>query len=150
MSKVFGYPEFDASGEMLLTTYDGDYAAMMMDIRVYTLKAGESRKFCRVGEEIAVLLLGGRAVFTWETQRVEASRRNVFSEGPWCVHASSGVEIAVTAETGTEILVQCTKNERSFPSHLYRPEDAPWKYSCVGKFGDVAKRRVDTIFDNDI
>lgn len=83
MSKVFGYPEFDASGEMLLTTYDGDYAAMMMDIRVYTLKAGESRKFCRVGEEIAVLLLGGRAVFTWETQRVEASRRNVFSEGPW-------------------------------------------------------------------
>ena len=27
MSKVFGYPKFDASGEMVLTTYDGDYSA---------------------------------------------------------------------------------------------------------------------------
>ena len=31
-----------------------------------------------------------------------------------------------------------------------RPEDAPWVYSCVGKFGNVAKRRVNTIFDKDI
>ena len=35
-------------------------------------------------------------------------------------------------------------------SRLYRPEDAPWVYSCVGKFGNVAKRRVNTIFDKDI
>lgn len=47
MSKVFGYPEFDQSGEMILTIYDGDYAAMLMDIRVYKMKAGEIRKFCR-------------------------------------------------------------------------------------------------------
>ena len=150
MSKVFGYPRFDPSGEMVLTTYTGDYAAMLMDVRVYRMKAGETRTFRRVGEEIAVLLLSGKAVYTWETQRVEASRRNVFTEGPWCVHASSGVEIAVAAERETELLVQCTRNEKSFPSRLYRPEDAPWKYSCVGKFGGVAQRRVNTIFDHDI
>ena len=101
MSKVFGYPRFDPSGEMVLTTYTGDYAAMLMDVRVYRMKAGETRTFRRVGEEIAVLLLSGKAVYTWETQRVEASRRNVFTEGPWCVHASSGVEIAVAAERET-------------------------------------------------
>ncbi len=61
MSKVFGYPEFDASGEMILTTYDNDYAAMLMDIRMYRMKAGETRKFCRAGEEIAVLLLSGQS-----------------------------------------------------------------------------------------
>ena len=40
MSKVFGYPKFDASGEMMLTTYTGAYAAMLMDVRVYRMKAG--------------------------------------------------------------------------------------------------------------
>ena len=57
MSKVFGYPEYDEKGEKILTTYDNEYKAMMMDIRVYRMKAGEKRTFCREGEEIAVLLL---------------------------------------------------------------------------------------------
>ena len=42
MGKVFGYPEFDAAGEMVLTTYDNDYKEMMMDIRVYRMKADET------------------------------------------------------------------------------------------------------------
>lgn len=150
MSKVFGYPQFDKSGEMILTTYDGDYAAMLMDVRLYKMKAGETRKFCRAGEEIAVLLLSGKMTFAWEGQEKSVSRKDVFTEGPWCVHVASGVEIAVTAEAETEILVQCTKNERAFPSKLYAPEDAPWKYSSQGKFGNVANRRVNTIFDHDI
>ena len=37
MSKVFGYPKFDEAGEMILTTYDGDYAAMLMDVRIYKI-----------------------------------------------------------------------------------------------------------------
>ena len=45
MGKVFGYPEFDENGERILTTYDNDYKAMMMDIRVYRLKAGQKRSF---------------------------------------------------------------------------------------------------------
>lgn len=148
MSKVFGYPKFDESGEMILTTYDGDYSAMLMDIRVYKIKAGEARKFCRPGEEIAALLLSGKVTFAWESHLETASRKDVFTEGPWCVHVSGGVEIAVTAEAEAEILVQCAKNGRRFAGKLYRPEDAPWKYSCKGKFGDVAKRRVNTIFDH--
>lgn len=150
MSKVFGYPKFDESGEMILTTYTGDYSAMLMDIRVYKMKAGETRSFRRVGEETAVLLLSGAVTFRFEDREHSAARKDVFTEGPWCVHAPGGVEIGVSAETEAEILVQCTKNERSFPAKLYRPEDAPWKYSCKGKFGDVAKRRVNTIFDHDI
>ena len=150
MSKVFGYPEFDASGEMILTTYEGDYSAMLMDVRVYKMKAGETRSFCREGEEIAVLLLSGAVTFRFEGRGHAAARKDVFTEGPWCVHAAGGVEIGVSAETETEILVQCTKNERTFPAKLYRPEDAPWKYSCKGKFGGVAQRQVNTIFDHDI
>ena len=109
MSKVFGYPEYDEKGEKILTTYDNEYKAMMMDIRVYRMKAGETRTFLREGEETAVV-----------------------------------------ANAESQILVQCTKNEKDFGAKLYKPEDAPWGYSCVGKFGNVAKRRVNTIFDHDI
>ena len=150
MSKVFGYPKFDEAGEMILTTYDGDYAAMLMDVRIYKMKAGETRSFCRSGEEIAVLLLSGAVTFRFEGQEHAATRKDVFTEGPWCVHAAGGVEIGVTAGAETEILVQCTKNEKNFPSQLYKPEDAPWKHTCAGKFGNVANRRVNTIFDHDI
>lgn len=54
------------------------------------------------------------------------------------------------AKADSEILVQSTMNDQTFESKLYAPEDAPWGYSCVGKFGNVAKRRVNTIFDHDI
>lgn len=150
MGKVFGYPEFDDKGEMILTTYDNEYQAMMMDIRVYQMKAGQTRKFRREGEETAVLLLSGKVTYTWEGQTETAERKDVFTEGPWCVHVSTGVEVEVSAENDAEILVQCTHNDRNFASRLYRPEDAPWGYSCVGKFGNVAKRRVNTIFDHEI
>lgn len=150
MSKVFGYPEFDDQGEMILTTYENEYKAMMMDIRVYRMKAGEVRTFYRRGEEMAVLLLSGKITFGWEKRRETVSRKDVFTEGPWALHVCPCVEIKVTAEEEAEILVQCTHNDKEFESRLYGPEDAPWGYSCVGKFGNVAKRRVNTIFDHDI
>ena len=59
----------------------------------------------------------------------------------------------LTDLTGYEIefsFLGVVKNEDSFDAKLYVPEDAPWGYSCVGKFGNVAKRRVNTIIDKDI
>lgn len=150
MGKVFGYPEFDADGEKILTTYDNEYKEMMMDIRVYRMKAGESRSFGRCGEETAILLLSGELTYLWEENSETAKRKDVFTEGPWCLHLGNGKTADVRAEADSEILVQCTKNEKAFASKLYRPQDAPWGYSSVGKFGNVAKRRVNTIFDHDI
>ncbi len=51
MEKVFGYPEFDDTGEMILTTYDNEYRAMRMDIRVYRMRPGDTRTFGSPGEE---------------------------------------------------------------------------------------------------
>lgn len=150
MEKVFGYPEFDAQGEKILTTYNNEYKEMLMDIRVYRMSAGEVRTFRRKGEETAVLLLKGAVVYHMDGREYEASRKDVFTEGPWCAHVCTDTEIAVEAERDSEILVQSTKNEKTFAGKLYQPADAPWKYSSVGKFGNVAKRQVSTIFDIDI
>lgn len=150
MEKVFGYPEFDPSGEKILTTYDNEYAAMKMDIRVYRMKAGTAKSFGKNGEETAILLLNGQVVYSWDGQNRTASRRDVFTEGPFCLHISSGEKAAVEAVQDSEILVQSTRNETVFKSRLYEPGDAPWGYSGIGKFGNVAKRRVNTIFDHEI
>ncbi len=148
--KVFGYPEFSPEGERILCTYDNEYSDMLMDVRVYRMEAGSTRSFCFPGEETAVLLLSGDITFEWEGNKQEATREGVFTEGPWALHVCTGKEAKVTANAKSEILVQRTKNDTEFASRLYKPEDAPWGYSCVGKFGNVAKRRVNTIFDHDI
>lgn len=150
MGKVFGYPSYDENGEMILTTYDNDYSAMMMDIRVYRLGAGGSRAFGRAAEETAILLLSGEVTLRWEGREKTVSRKDVFTEGPWCLHLSAGKAAEIAAETDANFLVQCTRNEKDFASRLYAPEDAPWGYSCAGQYGNVANRRVNTIFDHDI
>ncbi len=150
MEKVFGYPEFNADGEEILCTYDNDYRAMMMDIRVYRMQAGQTRVFCRKGEEIAVLLLSGKITFKWDNNSETVCRESVFTEGPYALHVCTENAISVRAEEASEILVQCAKNETVFSGKLYCPDDAPWGYSCVGKFGNVAKRRVNTIIDKEI
>lgn len=150
MKKVFGYPPFDQSGERVLTTYDNEYQDMLMDVRVYKMQPGEVRSFEKPGEETAVLLLSGAISFQFEDVVQEVTRKDVFTEGPWCVHVCTNAKVTVKATATSEILVQSTKNDATFASKLYSPKDAPWKYSCVGKFGNVAKRRVNTIFDIDI
>ena len=99
MKKVFGYPEYSPEGEKILCTYDNEYSDMMMDIRVYRMKAGTSRSFCRTGEEVAVLLLSGKICYEWEGNSQTVSRKDVFTEGPWCVHVCTGTGVKVTAET---------------------------------------------------
>ena len=148
--KVFGYPEFDQNGEQILTTYENEYRAMNMDIRVYRMKAGEEKDFLREQEETAILLLSGKITLIWEKEEETVARKDVFTEGPFALHVCKNVKVRVKAEEDSEILVQCTKNTRSFAGRLYHPEDAPWKYSSKGKFGNVANRRVNTIVDHEI
>ena len=150
MRNVFGYPEFDASGEKILTTYENEYKDMNMDIRVYQMKAGEKRTFLKPEEETAVLLLKGIVVFRAEKFDVLVARQDVFTEGPYCVHGCKNVEITIEAVTDSEILVQSTHNDNVFGTKIYTPKDAPYNYSCLGKFGNTAKRRVNTIFDAEI
>ena len=150
MSKVFGYPEFDAKGEKILSTYENEYQDMLMDVRLYRMKAGETKTFEKNGEETALLLLNGKVVYRASGYEWAASRQDVFTEGPWCLHVCSGTRIDATAASDAQILVQSTCNDNVFETKMYKPEDAPWKYSCAGKFGDVARRRVNTIFDIDI
>lgn len=98
MSDLFGYPEFDKDGEMILTTYDNEYKAMLMDVRVYRMKSGQIREFGRLGEETAILLLSGTITYKWEGSEQTASRKDVFTEGPHALHICTGKEAFVIAQ----------------------------------------------------
>ncbi len=124
MGKVFGYPKFDENGEKILTTYDNEYSAMMMDIRVYRMKAGETRSFRKEGEETAVLLLAGKIVFRLMDRRRKSPGRMYLPKAPGpCMCARD--RSSVTAVADSEILVQCTKNEKAFTAVCIRPRMRP-------------------------
>ncbi|MGI6117020.1 MAG: 5-deoxy-glucuronate isomerase [Bilifractor sp.] len=148
--KLFGYPKFDEKGEMILCTYDNAYRDMLMDVRIYRIPAGETREYGRDGEECAVLLFNGKVTFGWDGKTETVYRKDIWTDGPYCVHVCCGEKITVKAESDIEIYVQYAKNDNKFEGRLYRPEDCPWKYSGVNKYGNVAKRRVNTIVDHDI
>lgn len=148
--KQFGYLVFDDNGEAILSTYNNEYRDMLMDVRVYRMHKDEVKSFGRNGEECAVLLLSGKIKYEWEGKKKTCRRISVFKNGPYALHTSSNVLIKVTALADTEILVQYTKNDNKFESHLYVPKECDYKKSSYGKFGDVARRKVNTIFDKDI
>ena len=102
MGKVFGYPEFDENGEQILTTYDNEYKDMLMDVRVYRMKAGDEKSFQKTGEETAVLLLSGSIEFVFDDVTAKADRKDVFTEGPWCVHAATESKVSVKALADSE------------------------------------------------
>jgi 5-deoxy-glucuronate isomerase len=148
--KVFGYPPFDENGQQILTTYDNEYSAMMMDIRVFRLRAGQQLELGRPQEETAALLLSGSVRFDWDGRSEHAQRENVFCAGPYCLHLYAGADGCVAALTDAEVLVQRTHNQTAAQTEFYRPADAPWRYSCRGQYGNTANRRVNTIFDHEI
>ena len=148
MGKVFGYPKWSEDGEQIVTEYQGDYEHMMMDIRLFRMKTGDVKSFKKPEEETAILLLQGKLTLCWAGQKKQVSRKDVWTEGLWCLHVCRDTEVSIQADSDdVEILVQSTHNNRDFPAKLYGPADIPWEERCHGKYGDTAKRKVTTIFD---
>lgn len=138
---MFIYPKISGGRQILCRAY-GKTSDMMMNITAYFLKEGEELTVSEPGMETAVLLLSGKVVFAYDDERVQAERKGVFKELPTCVHVAAGHEVAIYAETATEILVQSTENEKQFPSRLFLPKDVVQKVSCEGKWDNTAVRDV--------
>jgi 5-deoxy-glucuronate isomerase len=120
---------------------------MLMDIGIYVMDAGETLKIREADKETAVLLLSGEVAFQWEGQSAEGARRSVFDENPVALHAARGAEISVTAKSGTELLIQKTVNERTFPSKLYTQDDVTTEIFGDGVWENTARRACRTVFD---
>ena len=147
MSKEFSYPEFDAQGIKVLSRAGEKPNDMMMDITVYRMKAHEQRIFYCDSEEMAVLLVLGEVIFSWEEQNRLARRSSFVEEGPCCLHVCRGVRVCVRAEADSEILVQSTENFREFPAIFYKPQDCRDDIFGLDVYDNKMKRTVRTVFD---
>lgn len=147
MSLEFAYPEFDPNGVKVLSCAGDAENDMMMNITVYRMRAGEERTFFSENEETAVLLVRGDVTFHWEGNAHRGTRGSFITEGPHCLHVCKGVTVTVKAEGDSEVLVQCTENEREFAPVFYRPEDCRDDIFGGDKLEGKMKRTVRTVFD---
>jgi 5-deoxy-glucuronate isomerase len=147
VSKLFEYPEFDQTGKMVLTTTDGEFKDMLMNITVYNMKANEVKEFKFEDEEMAVLLVQGNVTFKWEENEVEAKRESFITVGPSALHVSKGVSVTIEAKEESEILVQSTDNDKEFPSKFYTPAECEDVIAGEGLCNNKAVRTVRTVFD---
>lgn len=144
---LFGYPDFDAQGVQTLTTVDGIYKDMMMNITVHRLATGQVLHVLETLQETAVLLLEGAVRFSWEGKTCTGIRPTSWDNTGYCLHIAKGVSADITAEQPSLVLVQQTENSRSFDSVFYTPDTI--KINTFGKNipGNTAVRDVTTIFD---
>lgn len=147
LSKYFGNPDFDADGMKLLTSTDGPFPDMMMNISVHQIRKGAALKLNKEKEETAVLLISGDVTFRWEEQTANAVREDPFKGDAVCLHVAKGVAVTVEALEDSEVLVQSVENDGVFASMLYTPETTPQGTFGKGQFEGKAERKVRTFFD---
>lgn len=141
--------EFDAKGEKILCLEDGKNSHMLMDVWVKRLAPGESVALQSAQKETAVMLLAGEVDFAFEGRQEKGTRRSVFLDKPYCVHACRGKEIVVTAQQESRLLIQRTVNERAFETVFYTPEKCTLQEFGSTQWEGTAHRQVLTVFDYD-
>jgi len=139
--------KFNKNGEKIVCEIDGKNADMLMDISVYKLENGEKLVLHKEEKEMAVLLTSGKIIYEWEGKTEKASRKDVFSEAPFCLHTCKGKTVVITAEAESEIIVQATDNEKEFPSVFYKASDCKIELMGATQWEGTAKREVLTVFD---
>lgn len=147
MNNQFGYPTFDENGKKVLTTSDGLYKDMLMNVTVYKMKAGDKKEFFLENEEQAILLVTGAVTYEWTNETRSVKRNDMIKDGLYCLHVCKGIKVTVTASEDSEILVQSTENDREFSSVFYNPEDCREVLAGADFCGGTARRIVRTAFD---
>jgi 5-deoxy-glucuronate isomerase len=133
----FGYTEIGAQ-----------YPETLMDFGILRLRTGQSYT-SKPGKERAFILLGGKAELAWEGKKAVVSRESLFDQPPWCLSLPENVEASITAQgADVEVSVHATQNERSFPVHLYTPEECRSEERGKGTMKETSTRIVRTIIED--
>ena len=129
-----------------ITEIDGKHSNMLMDFGILKMQKGQ-QEVNEEDKERAYLLIQGEVVLKWEDNKAEIKRTSCFDENPWCLHVPSGVEVKVTALGESELVVQKTDNDRTFPAKLYTQEECRSEQFGAGTMNETSTRTVRTIFD---
>lgn len=119
-----------------------------MDVGLLVMDAGDTFTFSEPDKELSWLLIEGQATVTFDGRTVVMDRPNPFDYKPWCLLICAGDSCTLTAKSHCEFYVQKTLNERTFPAHLYTPDEIDtWRRGSDGELGGCMKRDVRTCYD---
>lgn len=132
--------------QTILTEQKGKHSDMLMDVTICEFEAGETQKFIDNENESAFLLLTGKAKISWNGNTSEMSRSSLFNELPYCLHVPKGVEVEISTEEKTEVLLQQTVNDRTFDPVFYTPDDLEEGILGGDQMQGAARRLIRDIF----
>lgn len=138
--------EFKRGYERLVEESNRD---IKMDFGMLTLEKEDEFVF-NEEKECIFTLLSGEVEFLYNGKKETALRNSCFHENPTVLHVPQNTKVEIKAVSEkAEVLVQATKNEKSFEAKLYRTEDllCPTEMRGEGSMNEASTRIVRTFFD---
>lgn len=122
----------------------------MMDVGLLVMEDGDTYTFEDASMEVAILLFAGKVTYEWDGKTVEADRPDSFNYEAYCLLASCGTKITVTAHAHSELYVQSTENPVKYESVMYTPETVQVQHAGAnGELKGCMRREIKTFFDYD-
>ncbi len=127
-----------------------NYMGTMMNVGLLLMEDGDVYTYENAEREVAILLFEGKVTYEWDGHTVEADRPDCFHHEAYCLLASRGTKIRLTAHSHCELYMQDTPNENKYESVLYTPETVQTQHAGAnGELMGCMRREIKTFFDYD-
>ena len=127
-----------------------DDMGTQMDVGLLVMEEGDTFIFEEAQKEIAVLLFAGKVTCRWNGEAVEAERPDCFRHEAYCLLASRGTRVELTAHGRSELYIQKTINQRDYTPVMFTPETIQTQHAgSNGELLGCMQREIKTFFDYD-
>lgn len=122
----------------------------MMNVGLLVMEDGDTYSYESPDNEVAILLFEGKVTYEWDGKTCEAERPDCFHYEAYCLLASKGTKITLTAHAHSELYMQDTRNDNKYESVMYAPEDVQTQRAGAnGELMGCMRRDIKTFFDYD-
>ncbi len=127
-----------------------NYMGTMMNVGLLLLEDGDTYTYENADREVAILLFEGKVTFEWNGRKCEADRPDCFHHEAYCLLASRGTKIKLTAHSHCELYMQDTLNDKQYEPVMYTPETVQTQHAGAnGELMGCMRREIKTFFDYD-
>ncbi len=121
-----------------------------MNVGLLVMEDGDTYTYESADHEVAILLFEGKVTYQWDDKTVEADRPDCFHHEAYCLLASRGTKITLTAHAHSELYVQDTPNDNKYASVMYTPDSVQTQHAgSHGELMGCMEREIKTFFDYD-
>lgn len=122
---------------------------MNLDLDLWISKKNELLKFKGNKDEKVVLLLTGNILITYDDQKINCIRNNLFEQKVTCVLLKPNTNFIIQAFEKSEVLIIATFNQKLNQNYVYQKEKINSIFFGKNQWDNSALREVRTYFDYD-